>query len=101
MAETADFSRRADRLRRARQSRRLRPTRRLLWQSDKRSRQAGSDSRRAGSAAEKRVETDKTDQAPDHGDDCKNRYCQPLLANEHADQFGAELLEHHHYANST
>src|SRR5260370_8512194 len=31
----------------------------------------------------------------------QNRYRKALLADEHADQFSSDFLEHRHYANST
>src|SRR5438132_13572169 len=43
---------------------------------------------------------DKIDQRPHCGDVRKNRYRQPLLADEHADKFGSELLEHDFRAKS-
>src|SRR6266513_2915119 len=41
------------------------------------------------------------DQRAGSGDDREHRYRQPLLGDEHAEQFGREFLEHHHNANST
>src|SRR6516165_4137860 len=51
--------------------------------------------------ANQRVEISEIDQTPRHDHDRQNRYRQPLLSGEHADQFGKNFVEHGHCAIST